>query len=264
MRCAKYHGCGNDFILLSTKPDNAEAFAKSVCDRHFGIGADGVMWTEKSEHADIKMKYLNSDGSPAKMCGNGLRCFTRFVLDEKILDKNEFCVETDAGDINVRFDEESKWIELGLMLPRSLNDTETLCPGDVIQWNHESTNLMIHTLHLGTLHAVIFVEDYDNIEVLGPMITSDACFPQDINVNFVKIHSKDKIEVRTHERGAGWTLACGTGISASAYVAIKEGLVNKEVSISAPGGTCRVHLDDQIVNLFGPAKKIADIEIGGN
>ncbi len=263
MRCAKYHGLGNDFILVTSKPDHPERFAKEVCDRHFGIGADGLMWVESSDHADIKMKYLNSDGSPAKMCGNGLRCFTRFVLDEKILSQNTFCVETDAGDIQVTFDEDSKWIELGLMLPRSLNDTETLCPGDLIKWNYEKFHLDIHTLHLGTLHAVVFVEDYENIDRLGPIITSDACFPQDINVNFVKVHSKEKIEVRTHERGAGWTLACGTGISASAYVAIKENLVHEEVLVLAPGGTCKVLVTDKNVYLNGPAVKIAEIEIGG-
>ena len=263
MRCSKYHGCGNDFILLNTKPEHPESFAKTVCDRHFGIGADGVMWVESSSHADVKMKYLNSDGSIAKMCGNGLRCFTRFVLDEKILTQTSFLVETDAGDIQVHFDEKSKWIELELMLPRSLNDTETLCPGDLIKWNYENINLDIHTLHLGTLHAVVFVDNYDKIEFLGPIITSDACFPQDINVNFVKVHDRDKLEVRTHERGAGWTLACGTGISASAYVAITQNLVNEDVSVLAPGGTCKVHKTNQHVHLSGPAVKIADIEIGG-
>lgn len=263
MRSAKYHGCGNDFILVKSKPSHPESFAKEVCDRHFGIGADGLMWVEKSHHADIKMKYLNSDGSPAKMCGNGLRCFTRFVLDEKIINKHQFLVETDAGDIEVTYDDESKWIELGLMLPRSLNDTETLCPGDLIKWNYENISCDIHTLHLGTLHAVVFVENFDHIDILGPMITSDACFPQDINVNFVKIHTAEKMEVRTHERGAGWTLACGTGISASAYVAIKNKLVNNEVSVIAPGGQCHVYLSDKKVNLSGPAVKIADIEIGG-
>lgn len=262
MRFSKYHGCGNDFLMCLEKPNQPESFAIEYCDRHTGIGADGVMWIEKSNHADIKMKYINSDGSPAKMCGNGLRCFVRFALDEKIINKHEFIVETDAGNIAVKFDEKTKWIDLSLMLPRSLNDTETLCPGDIIDWNNEDTSLKIHTLHLGTLHAVVFVNNYTEIEKLGPMITSDECFPQDINVNFVKIHSKEKIEVRTHERGAGWTLACGTGISASAYVAIKQQLVSSHVHVVAPGGSCEVTLANDCIHLFGPAKKIADIEIG--
>lgn len=261
MRASKYQGCGNDFILMCNAPANPEAFAKTICDRHFGIGADGIMWVEKSSRADLKMNYLNSDGSFAKMCGNGLRCFVRYALDEKIIDKQSFSVETDAGIIKVQFDDASKWVSLDLNLDRSLNDTETLCPGDLIQWSHQDISLMIHTMHLGTMHAVVFVDDFEQIETLGPRLSVDACFPQHINVNFVHVISKDKIDVRTFERGAGWTLSCGTGIAASALIAFRQHLVNAQLRITSSGGSCDVQITNEGLQLSGPARKIADIEV---
>lgn len=259
MRCAKYHGCGNDFILLNVAPSNPYQFAIDVCNRHSGIGADGIMWIETSSQADLKMKYLNSDGSPAKMCGNGLRCFVQFALDEKRIDQKQFVVETDAGNIEVSVIEDYKKIELKLMLPRDLDKTENISNQPLVNID----GLMLNTLHLGTLHAVIFDESNLDRQQLGPQLTKDTHFPQEINVNFARIINRNLMEVQTHERGAGWTLACGTGIAASAYTAIQKGLVNTSVEVHAKGGICWVHVDSNHVHLIGPAVKIADIEIGG-
>lgn len=262
MILSKYQGCGNDFILMDVAPSNPEHFARQVCDRHFGIGADGLMWVERSQTGDLKMVYLNSDGSPASMCGNGLRCFVRYVLDTQIISKTEFIVETRAGLIPIRYDAISQTVHLDLMHPRALSDSEALSPSP-IEIHLDDRSVVLHTLHLGTLHAVVLVDDFNGLETLGPQLTHHVKFPQQINVNFVKIHSRTRIEVRTHERGAGWTLACGTGLSASAFIAHQLGLVESKVEVKTLGGICQVETLSQTVRLCGPAVKIADITLAG-
>lgn len=255
MKLTKYEACGNDFILATQKPTDECRFAKRICDRHFGIGADGLLWVEKSECADVRMKYLNADGSHAKMCGNGLRCFTRFVLDQNLIKSSSFTVETDAGLIKVKALSNSE-IKIDLMLPREMTQEELSCDSKDLTL----LGLPLYPLHLGTLHAVTFVENFESVSDLGPLLTHDLCFPQHTNINFVKIINSQLIEVKTHERGAGWTLACGTGMAASAYIAHTLKGLDSRLNVVSEGGSCQVSIETTHISLQGPAHKIADIE----
>jgi diaminopimelate epimerase len=251
----KYHGTGNDFIFVYETPSNPSELAKRICDRHFGIGADGLMFANESKSADIKMTYYNSDGTHATMCGNGLRCFTRFVLNNHILDKQSFAVETDAGLIPVQFENDTVTILLNHARTTLTLDESVLPLNDykpILLENH-----LVYGVFVGTLHAVVFVSDFENISELGSQLTSHSNFPQEINVNFVKVLDKNHIEVRTHERGAGWTLSCGTGVCASVVVAHALNQINQTVNIKVDGGSLDVELLSQGIQLSGPAEWIA-------
>jgi len=251
----KYHGTGNDFIFVYETPENPSELAKQICDRHFGIGADGLMFASESKSADINMTYYNSDGTHATMCGNGLRCFTRFVVNNHILDKQSFTVETDAGLIPVQFENDTVTILLNHARSTLTQDESVLPINDykpILLENH-----LVYGVFVGTLHAVVFVSDFENISECGPQLTSHSNFPQEINVNFVKVIDKNHIEVRTHERGAGWTLSCGTGVCASVVVAHALNQVSQTVNITVDGGSLDVELISQGIQLSGPAEWIA-------
>lgn len=255
IRFEKYQGTGNDFIFVYDQPNNPNQCAIKLCDRHFGIGADGLMFAQASEIADIKMQYYNSDGSYATMCGNGLRCFVRFVTNNHIINKSEFMVETDAGLIPVSVEDDM--IQIRLNRERSdLTNRESLLP--LIDYIPiELDNTLIYGVFLGTLHGVVFVENFDQIDELGPQLTEHPNFPDSININFVKIMSRTNIEVRTHERGAGWTLSCGTGVCASVVLAHALHRANAEVTVNTLGGQLHVRCADEGIYLSGPAKWIA-------
>ncbi|PKM68696.1 MAG: diaminopimelate epimerase [Firmicutes bacterium HGW-Firmicutes-19] len=246
----KYHGTGNDFILIEPQRFDSSMLAKRLCDRHFGIGADGIMIPHPSNIADIKMEYINSDGSPAPMCGNGLRCFVRYCLNHGLLAKGPLTIETMAGIIDV--DAQDDAISLNLGLPLLDLDSEYVID------NHEVIleGLTLHTLFLGTLHAVIIVDDTIDIHSLGEKLSYHPRFPQAINVNFVNILDRKTIRVTTHERGAGWTLSCGTGSAASAFITHLLDLTEDDVMVIVSGGTLHVNCKEGVI-LTGPAVKIA-------
>jgi diaminopimelate epimerase len=250
IRFEKYHGTGNDFILIEPSLLDSRLLAKRLCDRHFGIGADGIMIPHPSDIADIKMEYINSDGSPAPMCGNGLRCFVRYGLNHGLLAKGPLTVETMAGVIDV--DAQDELISLNLGQPTLDLDHEYVID------NHEVIidGLTLHTLFLGTLHAIIIVDETLDIRSLGEKLTYHPRFPQAINVNFVTVIDRNTIRVTTHERGAGWTLSCGTGSAASAYMTNLLDLTEDEVRVITAGGALVVNTTEDVI-LAGPAVKIA-------
>ena len=250
IRFEKYHGTGNDFILIEPQAIDSSILAKSLCDRHFGIGADGIMIPYPSKVADIKMEYYNSDGTPAPMCGNGLRCFVRYCLNHGILQKGPMTVETLAGIIDVNAHDEL--ISLNLGQPLLDLDSDYVIDHDEVIID----GLTLHTLFLGTLHAVVIVDESLDIQSLGEKLSYHPRFPQAINVNFVQVIDRKTIKVTTHERGAGWTLSCGTGSAASAYMTNLLGLTDDEVTVLVPGGELSVHCNDDVI-LTGPAIKIA-------
>lgn len=257
MYFSKYHGTGNDFILLKEEVKN-KGIIPEICDRHFGIGADGLMYPSDSEHADIKMNYFNSDGSVAKMCGNGLRCFVQFCRDEGLITLTSYKVETLAGIIDVEIVDSE--IRLGLGTPDfSFNEqeyvptTELLLDEEVLI---DGYPIRMSLAKQGTLHAIVYVTNNMDIRALGPMICHNELFPDDINVNFVEVIDTHTQKVTTYERGAGWTLSCGTGASASAVVSTKLNMVQSPVSTIVPGGTLTIFVDED-VKLQGPAVKIA-------
>ncbi len=266
----KMHGAGNDFVVIKYEDfpfeESFNDVAKKVCHRHFGIGADGLLIVNRSDIADFRMQYYNSDGSLAAMCGNGVRCFSKFVYDEGLTDKKVFTVETLAGVKEI-----SLTTEDGLAQYVKVNMGKITYDSDkipVITTGSDFINQTIKinekefiatTVLMGVPHTVIFTEklDIDEVKNYGFLIEKHHIFPNNTNVNFAKIIDKGNIEVRTWERGAGYTLACGTGVTSVAGVANKLGLVNKDVNVNVEGGNIKVEIkEDESLFMNGPAENI--------
>ena len=260
MKFQKYHGTGNDFIMVSFIPSNPEALAKSVCDRHFGIGADGLIYPSESKVADIKFNYYNSDGSIAPMCGNGMRCFVQYLFDNKMIESNQYKVETLAGIIEVERDSKTNLIKINLGKPEfSLDEPNVSTP--IVDFLEQALSfdeeiVKFYAINMGTLHTIVYVTSEMNIESIGPKLSKSSFFPKHSNVNFVDVIDKNTQKVTTFERGAGWTLSCGTGTAASAVVSKRLGLINDLVRSIVPGGILNVYVDED-VKLEGPAEKVA-------
>jgi len=256
----KYHGTGNDFILLDEKPNDPISLAKNICDRHFGIGADGLIYPEISHFADIKFNYYNSDGSLAPMCGNGMRCFVKFLIDQKHLEKLEFSVETLAGLVLVSYDKTSELITIDLGQPyfnlSSPHVAQDILAFKPVELSLDDKAYTSYTVLLGTLHTIIYVDDCMDLSVLGPKLSTHPFFLNQTNINFVTVKDPAHQYVKTFERGAGWTLSCGTGTAASAVVSHKLGHTKRAVLTQVPGGNLKVLIKDTI-QLEGPAVKIA-------
>jgi diaminopimelate epimerase len=246
----KYHGTGNDFILIPPQPHDARDLARKLCDRHFGIGADGLMIPHPSKVADIRMEYINSDGTPAPMCGNGLRCFVKYCLSHGLLPKGPVTVETLAGIIDV--DAQEDIISLNLNKPQFELSEEYVIDNESVVID----GIVMHTLFLGTLHAIVIIDDSMDVYALGEKLSYHPRFPQAINVNFVEVIDRTTIKVKTHERGAGWTLSCGTGSAASALITHRLNLTEADVTVKVQGGQLNVHVSEDVI-LSGPAVKIA-------
>ena len=274
IKFVKMHGNGNDFIILdefnstlipeSKKP----SFVRAISHRYFGLGADGVIFVQKAQNvdADIRFRYFNSDGSEAEMCGNGIRCFSRYVFERGYV-KNTFKAETLAGviSLNVSEDEEGYWIRVNMGKAKfSKEDIPTL--DDV--WGREfkiyGHSYNVYAVNTGVPHAVVFVDNLDiDVERVAKEIRYSRIFPQGVNVNFVKVENRNKALVRTYERGVEReTLSCGTGAVAVAVVAEKLGKMDRDVEIITIGGKLRIEIKNNgLVYMAGQASKIAEGEI---
>lgn len=269
----KMHGLGNDYIYLDCVRENKNllnevdiyALARKLSDRNFGIGSDGLILILKSDAADFKMQIINSDGTEAEMCGNGIRCAGKFIYEKKLIDRNSFNIETKSG---IK--------ELKLMLKNNLVDKVKVNMGKAsfdtrkinMSGNENRIKLKIlnknfgcECVSIGNPHAVIFIDDLKNLDVkkYGREIETHECFKKRINVEFAKIIDKDYIEVKVWERGSGETLACGTGACAVYAVAFKNNLIdkNKKVKIKLPGGELEVFCDEnKNIFMIGEAKNI--------
>lgn len=275
MKFLKYHGLGNDFILIDGTDGNLEIdkdWCKKVCDRNFGIGADGVLYVMPGVGTDITMKVINADGTEAEMCGNGIRCVAKYAYDYGIVKKKTFTIHTLAGDLEavVSFGDDGKvatvTIDMGApeLDGRSVpidHDGEFINEGFVI----DSLRLKGTAVSMGNPHFVIFTRlENETIDRLGPMIEGHEFFPNRTNVEFCQV--KDgKIYVRVYERGAAWTLACGTGASASAVAAALTGLVpfDEPIDVKLPGGWLKVTVSKDLsrVLMEGPAEFVFKGEI---
>jgi diaminopimelate epimerase len=240
MKFYKYEGTGNDFLILQTKVAPSKEKIQRLCHRHFGIGADGILFATESETAEIMMNYYNADGTVAAMCGNGMRCFVQYLLDRKIVSKKEFTVETLAGLIDVKVD--GKMIEMNL-------GPAKIQPSVMIE------NLEVTPVTLATEHAIVYAVSKEKRAFLGPRITNYSSFPGGVNTSIVDVIN-DRLFVETHERGSGWTLSCGTGVAASAALTIAKGLIDSPVTVVVPGGELQVRVEGDVY-LKGPANFIA-------
>lgn len=262
MKFTKMHGLGNDFIIIEEeqtgKYSDYTVLAQKLCDRHFGIGADGLLIVAKSQIADIKMRIFNADGSEAEMCGNGIRCFAKYVYERGILKKDKFEVETLAGVIvptlyikNGIVD--SVMVDMGKPVFDDAIEDLPIEAGD--------RHFNITYVNMGVPHVVVFMEEINVEDILkyGPIIEHHKLFPHGTNVNFVKIGNRDDIYVRTWERGVGLTLACGTGTCASAVAACKSGRAPEKLTAHLAAGDLRIEwVQNGNVYMYGPAEIVFD------
>ena len=249
IKFTKMNGLGNDFVILDysefqkTKlsPDK---LAQKLCNRNFSIGADGlIIVNPDTDKADISWIFYNSDGSVAQMCGNGMRCFSRYVYDKKIIDKKEFSVETKAGIIVPKIISENEvCVNMGIPI---LEPNKIPCKTKAnlnIPYTLNNKDFLLNTVSMGNPHCVIFVEK-DSKELAykyGSIIENDKLFPEKTNVEFVEILSKDEVIINVWERGCGITSACGTGACATVVAGILNGYLNNSIKVNLPGGTLKI------------------------
>lgn len=267
----KLHGIGNDFIAMDKRFDNEDFssysdLAKKVCNRRFSVGADGLLIVKKSSIADVEMVYYNSDGSRAQMCGNGLRCFAKFVYDNNIVKKEEFSVDTLDGIKKVKLNINNEKIESIKvnMGTGSFKSKDILLDESKNKFIDEKINILDKEFNasfilMGVPHVIILVDKLDMNEVhkYGKEIENYKIFPNKTNVNFVKVEDKNNISVRTFERGCGYTLGCGTGMTASAIICNYLGLTDKSVNVASQGGCVKIDIED-FVYMTGTATKICE------
>ena len=257
MRFTKMQGCGNDFLVFD--PAEVEEvdlpdLARRACDRHFGVGADGILVPVPSGIADLEMFYLNSDGSPSEMCGNGLRCLARYVRDRGMVDGEALTVATGAGLKKVvLFEDGSSRVDMGE--PRL--DAEV-----------EVGGFRFLRVSVGNPHAVAFLESEAAVEALdlptvGPPIEEDAVFPEKSNVEFGFARGGRDVRMRIWERGAGETLASGSGSCAVAVAAMAQGLARSPVNVHLDGGVVEIEWpgEGEPVYMKGPAEYVCEGEL---
>ncbi len=279
IKVTKMQGCGNDFVIVDYEEFlklglSFSDAAKKLCDRHFGVGADGLIIPNlNTEDTDIGWFFYNSDGSTAQMCGNGMRCFAKYVFDKKLVNKDEFTVKTLAGVMTPKILEDGT---VRVNMSKPILDTEKIpfLPNSNLNYKISVKNMIFegNAVSMGNPHFVIFVSPDDDTMALakeyGPLIELGAEFPEKTNVEFVKIKSYKKIELSVWERGCGITLACGTGACASVVAGVLNGYIENCVDVELPGGKVNVvwngtpNNPDGDVFLTGPADYVFTAELG--
>jgi diaminopimelate epimerase len=269
LRFTKMHGAGNNFIVfedISEKYKDLNNLAKVLCDKAFGIGGDGILVVRKSIIADIQMIIINADGSYAAMCGNGIRCFAKYIYEKGIVSKEVIAIETGDGIKEAKLtisDNIVKEVTINMGMPSYVpEEIPALFDGNIknkpIVVNDKE--YIINSMLLGVPHTVIIdkLSNYDVEE--GKFIEKFNLFPAGTNVNFCEVTTRDEISVKTWERGAGATLACGTGATASVVACNNLGLVDKKVLVNIPGGRLIIEIKDEGILMTGPAANVFEGE----
>lgn len=283
IKLTKMQGCGNDFILLehseyekgieNKKWNNMSEAAKKLCDRNFGVGADGLIIPNlDTEHADIGWFFYNSDGSTAQMCGNGMRCFSKYVYDNGLLNKKTFSVKTLSGIIIPEILDDGT-VKVNMSKPILDSEKIPFIPNNNLNYKLSVDDRIFegNAISMGNPHFVIFIKDDEDLLTLakeyGPKIETSFEFPEKTNVEFVKIHSFKKIDLRVWERGCGITLACGTGACAAVTAGVLNGYIENSVEVNLLGGTVKVDWEgskddpDHDIFLTGPAEYVFEAEL---
>jgi len=262
------HGIGNDYIVIDNrsgviKEKDASKLAQKICRRRYSIGADGMILVSNSTIADAKMRIYNLDGSEAEMCGNGIRCFSKFCYENKIVEKKELTIETLAGirkgkliAKNGKITQVS--IDMGIPIFERAQIPMTgsgKCVNQDLTLNQ--TLLKITCLSVGNPHCILFVDNLDvfPVHIIGPKIENHPLFPNRINVMFVEIQDKDKIKMRSWERGCGETLACGTGACAAVVAGNFLRKTKRKVTVSLRGGNLEIENAEHVF-MKGPVEKV--------
>ena len=245
---SKMQGLGNDFILMMPEEyekikDKFPDISVKLCDRRFGIGADGIFIPKKSEIADLGWYFYQSDGSTAQMCGNGMRCFAKFVFDKKLTDKKKFSVETGAGIIVPELLEDN-CVRVNMSKPVLEPHKIPFNGSDNLNYVLETSaqKFSVNAISMGNPHCVIFTDGDAKLQALnfGAEIEKHVLFPEKTNVEFVQVLSRNEINVEVWERGCGITLACGTGACASAVASVLNGLCDEKIKVNLPGGSLTI------------------------
>ncbi len=275
MRFSKYHGIGNDFVMLADPEDRLTVtadLAARLCDRRFGIGADGVIRVAPGrDGGDFVMDYRNADGSVGEMCGNGIRCLAVFARAEGLTDAMELKVDTGAGRKIITVQEDGR-VRVDMGPPVFEADRIPLRweNGDPLHVKIDTAEDVVEAscVSMGNAHAVVFVDDPASapVRTLGPEIERHPMFPRGTNVEFIRVPSKGRVEMRVWERGSGETLACGTGACAAAVVARLVSEAAETVTVALPGGELQVEwsgsiTDERPVFMTGPVAKSFDGEL---
>jgi len=273
LKFSKMHGIGNDFIVIDAINQHVELTTSQIrllADRRYGIGCDQLLLVETSSNpmVDFKYRIFNADGSEVDQCGNGARCFARFVYDKGLTDKTTIAVETASGVIYPSLKSGGEvMVDMGLpkfkpMDIPFLTDTQSLTYSLPIVDRHD---LEIGVVSMGNPHAVLLVDDVNKAEVntLGALIEWHRQFPERVNVGFMEVVNPNQINLRVFERGAGETLACGTGACAAVASGIQRGLLAREVSVKLPGGELLIKWADDNASVWmtGPTTHVFDGEI---
>ena len=277
LRFTKMQGQGNDFVVLDGVRQRIEldaAAVQRIADRHFGVGCDQVLIVEPARDAahDFRYRIYNADGGEVEQCGNGARCFARFVLDEGLTQKREIAVETAAGVIRPKV-EDSGQVTVDMGAPRFDPRDVPFIASQEPALSHEirvaSIPVQVSVLSMGNPHAVQVVEDVERAPVAtqGPLIERHPAFPQRVNAGYMQPLSRSHVKLRVWERGAGETLACGTGACAAVVAGIRLGLLDNDVRVTTRGGDLRIRWNggDGPVMMTGDAVRVfeGEIEVGG-
>lgn len=275
----KMHGIGNDFVMIDALNPRLAALSGEIqqqsewlCDRKFGVGADGVILILPSDTADFRMRMFNPDGSEAEMCGNGIRCFAKFVYDKGLTRKTTLSVETGAGLLETQAQVAGGCVSLVTVdmgearlkpneIPVAIDGTESVVgtPLEV-----DGKTYAITCVSMGNPHCIVFVDDVASFAVaqIGPKFEKHPIFPRRINTEFVQVLGPKEVRMRVWERGAGETLACGTGACATAVACALNGKTGREVTVHLAGGDLQIAWrEDNHVMMTGPAATVFEGEI---
>lgn len=250
IKFTKMQGLGNDFVVIDAISQTISLTAEQIrfiANRHFGVGCDQLLLVEKtmSQNADFKYRIFNADGSEVAQCGNGARCFARFVSDKNLTQKNEICVDTDSGQLVLNLDADGL-ITVNMGIPRHSPvqiPLQAISEEKLYTLNIDGNDATFAAVSMGNPHAVLVVSDVAAAPVndLGAKLESHAFFPQRANIGFMQIVDRKTIKLRVFERGAGETMACGSGACAAVVTGIERGLLDENVKVSLPGGELKIH-----------------------
>lgn len=277
IKFTKMHGLGNDYVYIDcyskeVNLGNISDLAKFMSNRHFGIGSDGIILICRSDIADFKMRMFNFDGSEAEMCGNGIRCVGKFVYDKGLTDKETVRIETLAGikilNLNVKNGKvETVRVDMGepILNPKEIPVNFENEPVIGLRIKALDKEFNFTCVSMGNPHAIAIIEDTNkfDIEKYGPILETDEHFPKRSNIEFIEVIDRDNVRMRVWERGAGETLACGTGACATAVACNLNELTERKVNIELLGGTLEIDWNEETNHVFmtGPATTVFEGEI---
>lgn len=276
IKFTKMHGLGNDYVYIDCtdeqKIKNISSLAQFISNRHFGVGSDGLILICKSDIADFKMRMFNYDGTEAEMCGNGIRCVGKFVYDKGLTKKDNITVETLAGIKKLKFNIKKgkvETVEVDMGEPILEPDKVPVISEEAIVKNLKikarENEFKFTCVSMGNPHAITIVDNTKdfNIEKYGPVLEKDEHFPRRANIEFIELVDKNNIKMRVWERGAGETLACGTGACASVVACALNGYIENEANVELLGGTLKIRWDKENNHIYmtGPATTVFEGEI---